>query len=237
MIRASGGLSSAANERASVLRGFGRFLLITGLLTGFFGGLALATLVDWVDHPRLRAHVTVQPNGGAQERFVIRLPRDRILDSGSPGGLPAVFPETLKLPDGLLPGGHAEQFKLRDREGEVIGVAARHTELLGGRATAAWVLYLPGRGSVLLEHQESAEGLTGELARRNLVAGRAWEGELTVRRTAGPLADGLGRVVGGSREFSRLGGSYTETWRLTGVDADGGLRGTIEIDTVTVLTP
>lgn len=220
---------------ASVLRGFARFLLITGLLAGFFGGLALATLVDWVDHPRLRAHVSVQPNGGAQERFIVRLPRDRILDTGAEGGLPGRYPEALDLPEGFPRGVHIEQFKLRDREGEVIGVAARHTQVNGTRADAAWVLYLPGRGSLLLEHREAADGLSRELARRNLRAGTAWEGELTLRRTAGPLAEGLGRVIGGSREFARLTGSYSETWRLTGVDAEGRPRGTIEIDTLTVL--
>lgn len=212
-----------------------RFVLILGLLVGLLGGLAAATLVEWVDHPRLRAHVSVQPNGGALEQFVIRLPRDRIFDSGDLDGLPARFPADVELPTNLPAGVHIEQFKLRDREGEVVGVAARHSQTLEATTTAAWVLYLPGRGSLMLHHVESSSGLVDELTRRGLRAGTAWNGELTLRRTSGPAGDGRGQVSGGSFEFARHTGSYGETWRLTGVDVEGQLRGTIELDTVTVL--
>ncbi len=212
-----------------------RFVLILGLLFGLLGGLAAATMVEWVDHPRLRAHVSVQPNGGALEQFVIRLPRDRIFDSGAPGGLPARFPADVELPSNLPAGVHIEQFKLRDREGEVIGVAARHTQTLAATTTAAWVLYLPGRGSLMLHHVEPSSGIADELNRRGLSAGTAWNGEVRLQRTAGPAVEGRGQVSGGSFEFARHTGSYAETWRLTGIDTEGQLRGTIELDTLTVL--
>ncbi|MCC5868898.1 MAG: hypothetical protein JJU27_10320 [Gammaproteobacteria bacterium] len=210
-------------------------MLLSGLLVGLLGGLAAATLVEWVDHPRMRAHVSVQPNGGALEQFVIRLPRDRIFDSGAADGLPARFPADVELSAGLTGGAHIEQFKLRDREGEVIGVAARHSQTLGATTSAAWILYLPGRGSLLLHHVEPPGGLADELSRRGLRAGTAWNGEVTLRRTVGPAGQGRGQVAGGSFEFARHTGSYGETWRLTGVDVEGRLRGTIELDTLTVL--
>lgn len=219
------------------MRGFTRLLFILGLLCGCLGLLALVTLVDWVDHPRPRAHVSVLPNEGALEQFVIRLPRDRILDSGHASGLPSRYPADLVLPAGALPDLHVEHFKFRDREGEVIGVAARHSQRLDASTHAAWVLYLPGRGSLLLQHSEAGGGLNAELVRRNLRAGTPWDGEFTLQRTAGATPAGRGQVRGGSQEFARHGGSYTETWRLTGVDAEGRPRGTIEIDTLTVLQP
>ncbi len=212
-----------------------RFVLILGLLIGLFGGLAAAALVDWVDHPRLRAHVAVQPNGGALEQFVIRLPSDRVFDSGAPDGLPGRFPADVEMPVEALANGQVEQFKLRDREGEVVGVAARHSQTLEGETSAAWVLYLPGRGSLLLHHVEPSGGLTAELGRRGLVAGAPWTGEVTLRRTDTSAGEGRGEVSGGSFEFARHAGTYTETWRLNGLDEEGRLRGTIELDTLTVL--
>lgn len=221
----------------AVARGFTRLLFVLGLLCGGIGVLAVAALVNWGDHERPRAHISVQPNGGAVERFVIRLPRDRILDSGHVSGLPSRYPADLVLSGQGLPGLHVEHFKLRDREGEVIGVAARHSQRVDEGTYGAWLLYLPGRGSLLLDHVESAGGLNAELIRRNLRPGAAWEGELALQRTAGPASDGRGVVRGGSREFTRHAGSYTETWRLTGVDTEGRPRGTIEIDTLTMLQP
>jgi hypothetical protein len=221
-----------ADAMPKVMRGVSRAFLIAGVLVGLGGGLAAATLVNWVEHPRLRAHVTVQTNGGAQESFLIRLPRDRILDSGTLDGLPARFPLDLQLPEGALVRDHVEQFKLRDREGEVIGVASRHTQALAGTTSAAWVLYLPGRGSLLLQHGES-RGLTEQLRARGLRPGAPWNGEITLRRT-GAGAGATGTVRGGSGAFSRHVGTYTETWLVTGVDGEGHLRGTLQLDTLTV---
>ena len=217
------------------MSGISRFVFVVGVLLGLFGGLAAASMVGWVDHPRLRAHVSVQPNGGAMEQFVIWLPRDRIFDSGALDGLPSRFPADVELPVDTLADGQIEQFKLRDREGEVIGVAARHSQTLGNTTTAAWMLYLPGRGSLLMHHVEDSGGLAQQLSRRGLQAGTSWDGELTLQRTAGASGDERGQVSGGSFEFARHAGSYAETWRLTGVDSQGQLRGTIELETLTVL--
>jgi hypothetical protein len=45
--------------------------------------------------------------------------------------------------------------------------------------------------------------------------------------------EGGGAVVGGTREFEGLIGTYTETWTVASVDEDGRVSGTIELGTVT----
>lgn len=212
-----------------------RWLFTVGLLGGAAAALWLATNWSWVEHPRVRAHIDVRQNGGAEEHFVIRLPRDRIVDGGREGGLPAAYPAGVSLPAAVQDAGHVEQFKLRDREGEVVGVAVRHALRDGDAEDAGWILFLPARGALLLQHAEGGGGLAGALSRAGLRPGNAWTGNLDIQRTAGPVDGGRGRVVGGTREFSRHGGSYAERWRLTGMDEQGVLRGTIELETLTVI--
>lgn len=212
-----------------------RWLFTVGVLGGLALTLWLAASWSWVEHPRVRAHIDVRQNGGAEEHFVIRLPRDRIVDGGREGGLPGSHPQEVSWPDALREGGHVEQYKLRDREGEVIGVAARHTVRDGDTEDAGWVLFIPARGTLMLHHVEAGGGLAGALSRAGLRAGNAWTGSLDLERTAGPVDGGRGRVVGGTREFARHTGSYAERWRLTGLDEQGVLRGTIELETLTVI--
>lgn len=215
-------------------RSWYRFLFVSGVCAGLAGTLYVATAWSWVDQPRVRAHITVLPNGGAQETFIVRLPRDRIVDSGAPTGLPAPWPASAEALSALPAGGQVEQFKLRDVEGEVIGIAARHVYRLDGQAESAWVLHIPARGALFLRHDERTGALDATLQQAGLAAGRAWNGTMTLPRTAGEDA---GEVLGGTGEFARQQGSYTETWQLNGADAEGVLRGTVELTTRTVRTP
>lgn len=209
---------------------------IIGLLAGFAGVLSAAHYYPWVDLQRLPSDTSVVANGGRAERFLIRLPADRISSAGdaSAGVRGAPYPDGLALPDTrpqqpvLL-----EQFKLRDRAGDVIGLASRHwTETAQGPA-AAWLLLLPGRGSIMLAAAgEAPAAVDAALASAGRNADRPWSGNVEV-----VLADGdRARIVGGSDEFNNLTGRYKETWAVTGAGAGAGrgeLRGTITLDTIT----
>lgn len=117
-----------------------RTLFIVGVALGFAAVLAAARFAPWLDPVRLPSHTTVVANGGRAETFVIRLPADRIAAAGSEAaGLRADAEASAALVSAL---GSAEvlveQFKVRDREGQVIGIAARHWAPADGAAGAGW---------------------------------------------------------------------------------------------------
>jgi len=204
-----------------------RTAFVVGVLLGLAGVLAAARFAPWVDPVRLPSHTTVVSNGGRAETFVIRLPADRIAAAGgAEAGLRADAPGTVFS----APGSAAvlvEQFKVRDRDGQVIGIAARHWAPADG---AVWLLVVPGRGTMLLTGDaEPARALDTALSAAGRRAGTPWSGEL---RVVFPRAPSVGRVHGGTHEFEGLEGTYTETWTITGVGESGELRGTIELGTV-----
>ncbi|HEX5421614.1 MAG TPA: hypothetical protein VFY39_16605 [Gammaproteobacteria bacterium] len=206
-----------------------RIAFIAGLAAGFAGVLAAAYYSPWLHPGRLPSETSVVANGGRAERFVIRLPSDRVAAGGSlAAGLRALpYPQNLVLPSAAT--AHPvllEEFKLRDRAGSVVGLAARHwTETAHGPASA-WLLLLPGRGALMLAGPgEGASAVDSVLANAGRKRGRAWSGEAQ-------LDIGAGGIVSGSGEFAGFTGRYKETWQLTGIEAGGELRGTITLDTV-----
>ena len=211
-----------------------KIVLLLAIVAGFGGTLAGAHFLPWVTHARLPSLTSVVANGGRAEKFLIRLPADRLaVTDGQAGGIRSVgAPGVMALPaqfasESLL----VEHFKVRDADGAVIGVAARHWGTTGQGLTTTWSILIPSRGALLL----SAPGeVRGAVDRALLNAGHSpgseWSGELAVTLT--PTGE-TGRVTSGGGEFDNLAGSYTETWALTGVVGAGELRGTIELNTVT----
>jgi hypothetical protein len=204
-----------------------RRLFILGILVGFAGLLAAAHFFPWVNHARLSSQTSVIANGGRAEQFVIRLPADRIdtvvLDG--PSSPAAAFAAAL---DSRAPA--LEHFKIRDRTGNVVGVAARHWALAEDGATTTWALVIPARGAIVLAHPgEPRDAIEAALRSRGHVAGSQWEGELNVALVEDAATT---RSVVGMQEFEGLDVRYTEAWNLTGVDEHGELRGTIELDTL-----
>ncbi len=206
-------------------------LFIIGLLAGLAGVLAGAHFIAWVDPPRRASETSVVANGGRAERFLIRLPADRIAAGGSAAGLRAEAAPDFSVPAALGASPVlAEQYKLRDRAGNVIGIAARHWTATPGGAAAAWVLLIPSRGALMLTASgEPAGAVDKALEAAGRREGQAWSGEVSVAAAGGDDAV----VAGGSGEFADLSGHYTETWALTGAGGPGDLRGTITIDTIT----
>lgn len=211
-----------------------RTAFIVGVLLGLAGILAAARYVPWVSPPRLPSHTSVVANGGRAEAFVIRLPADRISAQGTEaaGLRGAAFPPEAALPEALASAPLlVEQFKVRDRDGNVIGVAARHWSQPAGNASSSWLLVIPSRGALLLTADgEPPAAVDAALAAAGRQPGAAWSGEATVE--AAPSDTG-GRIVGGSGEFDALEGRYSETWTVTGIGESGELKGTIELSTVT----
>ncbi len=214
-----------------------RTAFIVGVLLGLAGILAAARFVPWVDPPRWPAHTSVVANGGRAEAFFIHLPADRIFAHGSEAvGLRAnVHPASaVGLPDALQTQPLlVEHFKVRDLEGRVIGVAARHWNRRDGAAAAAWVVAIPGRGALLLTAEgEPARAVEAAVDRAGRQPGQAFSGSAAFEAVRG---DAGGHVAGGSGEFHALEGRYSETWTVTGVSEAGELKGTIELHTVTQL--
>jgi hypothetical protein len=188
-------------------------LLQLGFFLGFCGVLAAGYFSPWFEYPRYRSAATVVQNGGRLEQFLVRLPADRI---GS------ALPKT-QQPDA----GQLAHFKLRDAEGNVIGIAARHSVPLADGTATSWLLTIPSRGSIALAASApAAESVEAELARRGLVAGSRSESELSI--DFGMPA----KSVAATGEFAKIDFELVETWLVSGLDSDGEIQGTLRLSTL-----
>ena len=215
-----------------------KIALLAGILSGFAAVIGVSGFYPWVDHPRLPSHTRVLPNGGRAERLVIRLPADQIVSAGTPeaGIRGRSFPDGVTIPEAL--GNQPlllEHFKVRDVEGNVIGLAARHSTATAEGSASAWAITIPSRGTLWLVGAETPGALDGALASSGYVEGTPWNGDLRITISSGE--DGSGRVASGTREFEGLAGTYSETWLLTGVGDAGELQGTVELSTITFRAP
>lgn len=186
-------------------------LLQLGFILGFLGTLAGAYFAPWFEFPRFRSAATVVPNGGRLEQFEVLLPADRIGDGV------AVPSES----------GSLEHFKLRDVEGNVIGLAVRHSLPLADGMSTSWLLTIPSRGTIAFAASTPAsETLESLVAASGLVAGARSEPEISI--DLGTPA----RSVATTGEFTRINFELVETWTIAGLDADGAIRGTLRLSTV-----
>lgn len=213
-----------------------KITFISGIFFGLAAVVSGAGLYPWVDHERLESQTQVVPNGGRSEAFLIRLPVDRIASLGTErfGLGAAAFPAALALPDSLgTEPMQIDHFKVRDTGGNVIGVASRHTVDLAGSAAVTWSLTFPSRGALWLVGRFNSAALAAAATGVGYQPGEAWAGELDL--LVGDPQSPAGEIRGGTSEFSALAGSFTERWHITGIGVAGELRGTIELDTRTLL--
>jgi len=181
---------------------------------GIFSGAAIAAcllyFVPAVDQHREASLISVQANGGNTEAFHVNLPGDRILAAtGSEQPIPA----SLEWPDEKsFQNAQTELFKLRNRNGAVVGVASRISGPVGGSGSIVeWTLHLPARGT-LYASLESPAGTAGT-------------------RT--------GSLRAGTREFAEFHGSISERFSSPdgNDDAEADVEGRIELVTSLVGSP
>lgn len=214
-----------------------------GLATGAFATGALAVVAFALYHPvgepaRLAAPITTTNSDGHRvETFVIEAPADilAVTHNGSnlidprPPGIPLLHEPALRSGLMLLA-------KVRNGNGEVVGFAVESENidpasnpLLGKlRMNTEWTIVLPARGTIFASQIEDA----GTLGRKILPAvmlGGEWTGTAEFVSTAGPQPDGRGVIVGGTREFDGMTGSFVEWSRLTRLSKAEGAAGRIEL--------
>jgi hypothetical protein len=210
-----------------------KVVLLLAIVIGFGGTLAGAHYAPWLAHVRLPSLTTVVANGGRAEQFLIHVPADRLAATDTAAGSVRLAADTAVM---AVPAKLAaepllvEHFKVRDASGNVVGVAARHWSATGTAATTTWSVLIPSRGTLVLRAPGEAQGaVEAALAAGGAGAGKPWTGQIAVAMT--PAAT-PGEIAAGTGEFAGLGGSYTETWNLAGVDDEGRLLGTVVLDTI-----
>jgi hypothetical protein len=227
-------------------------LFVVAFVVGLLAVALAATLWPLPQHLRYRSITTVPPDGGRQEEFVINWPEDRIARPAERGsGLPAAAAVgAAVLEDSAGRRVSAELFRLRDMEDNVIGVAGRLAGTGGaiadpGRSATSWLLVIPSRGALFLAQNDVQDttvresiAAEGSVALAPAQAAAFWTDRPRVRITA-PAPEGngpatTGKVLRGTSEFAGLRGSFTETWELEEVNADGSTRGRILLSTVTI---
>ena len=215
-----------------------KIAFLSGAVLGVALALAIAGFYPWVDHVRMLSYTGVQQNGGRTERFVIRLPADQIIATGTQDGgvRNSAALGGVRLPEALSQAAvRLEHFKVRDIEGNVIGLAAKHTTAVPAGPNAAWAITIPSRGTLRLVGTDAFSDLDDALERAGRREALRWSGD--VSSTPSRAEGGVGRAAGSSGEFEGLAGSYAESWRVTGVDEIGGLRGTIPLATTLFRAP
>lgn len=208
------------------------------LLYGFFAGLAVALLsvTFWplTDNLRVRSLIDVRPDGGREESFLIRWPEDRLaLPDGPAHGAEAVLFDTS---DGRV---SAELFRVRNADGNVIGVAGRVAaagEPGTGGFASDWLIVIPSRGALFMTQADARD----TTARRAQAGGgeivSAADGSFRAGDNRIAITTSPGRIIRGTNEFSGLAGTYTETWELDGMNADGSTQGRIVLSTISMGT-
>lgn len=226
-------------------------LFIIAFVIGLLVVVVAATLWPAPQHLRYRSLISVAPDGGRQEDFVIRWPEDRI---ARPGEAHAELPAAAVVGAAVLEDTagrrvSAEVFRLRDTEDNVIGIAGRLAGTGGaiadpGRSASNWLIVIPSRGALFLAQTDQSdttvrEQLTidGSVALAPAHAAGFWTDRSRFRVTASvpgaTRSPTTGEVLRGTSEFAGLKGSFTETWELEEAGADGSTRGRIVLSTHT----
>jgi hypothetical protein len=190
-------------------------LFLASLAFGLLLTFLAATFFPLPQPAKIYSEATVLANGGREEVYFIRLPDDRL---GSPrAAATANFPQQAFSATGkerVL----AELFRVRNAEGEIVGLATR---MKGPVASAAntpeavtdWMLLLPGRGALLMSY--------GNVAVRS-------KSDFPVDRMGFSPANS-GVVVAGTGDFEGLVGFYQEKTTIEKVDADGQTYGLVTL--------
>jgi hypothetical protein len=214
-------------------------LFYASVLAGIVLVLILAGIFPLPHHERYRSSISVIPDGGRAESFVIQWPQDRV-ELGAGAGLLGGRGVIVMVENGAV-AASAEVFRLRDLTGNVIGLASRSTSQRAGASGATvqgsdWILLLPSRGALFMT-QTNRRDMSPRLraADGGLIpppdAAGFWADGNRLPVTSGPAPGGAGRVTGGTEEFAGLQGAYDEVWDLEEIGAGGETRGRITLTT------
>ncbi len=177
-----------------------------------------------------------QPSQPVSLSVFLRGPDDLIsITHGGQVGI-ARHPEgILDLADSPVQGTLALTARVRDTEGNIIGIASEleHFTTIPVEPGVPWHTYwtvvLPGRGSIYGHELEQLSEDILEAFSSALSEGRAWVGELTAQETVGPLSGHRGLIVGGTGEFEGVRGSFVEVNTLRRFTSEGVLYGTLNL--------
>jgi hypothetical protein len=188
-------------------------LLQVGFALGLVGTIAVAYAFPWFEYERYLSKTSVVANGGRVEQFMVRLPADQI-------------ESTIEVP-GSDTGQRLSHFKLRDAEGNVIGLAAKHELTLEGARETAWLLTIPSRGTIALAGWSPLLGsIESIVADRGLAPGQSADPALSIDFAA------PAQSIVTTGEFEGISFELVETWEVTGVDEEGNIRGTLQLNTI-----
>ncbi|WP_432036319.1 hypothetical protein [Streptomyces cucumeris] len=115
---------------------------------------------------------------------------------------------------------------LRDAEGVVVGYGTELETLLPEstpepgimRSRGAWLLHLPGRGTIFHGEVEDKTDVAATIFQPALESGKPWVGDRSVVSTVGPGKGGRGVVGGGTEEFEGIRGRGAERARVRRFD-------------------
>ena len=188
-------------------------LLQLGFVLGLVGTIAVAYFFPWFEYERYLSKTSVVANGGRVEQFTVRLPADRIESSSDS--------------EGADPGSRLSHFKLRDSDGNVIGIAAKHEVAVADRQETAWLLTIPSRGTIALAASSPvSRSIESIVVSSGLGAGQSIDPGLSIDSAS------LATSVATTGEFAGISFELTETWIVTGIEDDGRIRGTLQLNTI-----
>jgi choline dehydrogenase-like flavoprotein len=160
-----------------------------------------------------------------------------VTDHGALADLPVRPPDISKLTDGPLRRGYMNLARIRDRNGQVVGIGSQvETASWDSRpwrnlinANTTWSLVLPGRGLLFLSQKEGGDDIGGTSAAAKK-AGQTWRGTKRFNHTLGPLSEGRGIIHGGSGAFVPVIGSFREWNTLFEVPVQGIIHGATDFE-------
>ena len=200
--------------------------------------VAILIFNPFVKPARLAPAITAaDATGHVVEKFTIEAPGDivTVTHNGSniidprPAGI-ALFDEPA-LQSGLL-----LVAKIRNEKGEIVGFAveteamdAASNPLLGKmRMNTDWTIVLPARGTIYVAQIEDS-GAIGKDILPAVMVGQEWNGKVDFVSTVGPDPSGRGVIIGGTREFQGITGSFVELSHLTHMSRTRGGVGSFEL--------
>ena len=212
-------------------------------IPGFAAGAmaVLAALYLWPFSFNDRDPVAIAAIDSVKDRetFSLKITGDNILATHG-GAFPfKPFPASLSvLPDPSLHDIFALVTKFRagpDRDvigfGTELEIAHEHSSLLRGQVMThtLWSIVVPGRGTLHLYQVENNWQLLKRVVIPMLLTGRPFKGDFTGVNTLGPLPDYRGIVMGGTRDFAGLTGTFVEIGNLRELRPDGTISGQMEL--------